>query len=262
MFNFGYSPPRLYFGEGGVDDAEDADVIIHEFGHAISHGAAPGTNLGMQRRCFDEAFGDYLAERHGRRMGISSTRVFDWDGNNEFWNGRSVSYDGVKNYNQLVFNSIYQHTDIMSSAMLEFSTDPNVGGNVADKIILEGVHSIMPNQTLRQIAHNFIWADSLLYNGSHYNALTLAFGAPKNILAATALRESNAIANTEHIVQSEFGRLLKTTPGKPAMINCYNWTGQLLWSRATTGVLILPEQTSGILEVQYETGRIVLIKTI
>jgi hypothetical protein len=262
MFNFGYSPPRLYFGEGGVDDAEDADVIIHEFGHAISHGAAPGTNLGMQRRCFDEAFGDYLAERHGRRMGISSTRVFDWDGNNEFWNGRSVSYDGVKNYNQLVFNSIYQHTDIMSSAMLEFSADPNVGGNVADKIILEGVHSIMPNQTLRQIAHNFIWADSLLYNGSHYNALTLAFGAPKNILAATALRESNAIANTEHIVQSEFGRLLKTTPGKPAMINCFNWTGQLLWSRATTGVLILPEQTSGILEVQYETGRIVLIKTI
>ena len=22
MFNFGYTPPRLYFGEGGVDDAK------------------------------------------------------------------------------------------------------------------------------------------------------------------------------------------------------------------------------------------------
>ena len=260
MFNYGYSPPRLYFGEGGVDDAEDADVIIHEFGHALSHGAAPGTNLGMQRRSFDEAFGDYLAERHGRRMGISSTRVFDWDGNNEFWNGRSVSYDGVKNYNQLVFSSIYQHTDIMSSAMLEFSANPNVGGSVADKIILEGVHSIMPNQTLRQIAQNFLWADSLLYNGSHYNAFTLAFGAPKNILAATALAESTTTAKKEHITRSEFGSVLKTIEGKPAMIYCFNWAGQLLWSKETTGVLKLPERTSGMLEIQYRTGERVLIR--
>ena len=261
MFNFGYSPPRLYFGEGGVDDAEDADVIIHEFGHAISHGAAPGTNLGMERRSFDEAFGDYLAERHGRRSGTTSTRVFDWDGNNEFWNGRSVSYDGVKNYNQLIFNSIYQHTDLMSSAMLEFSANPNVGGSVADKIILEGVHSLMPNQTFRQIAQNFIWADSLLYNGAHYNALTFAFGAPKNILAASEVGESSATVAKEHIVHTESGSVLKTIEGETALIHCYNWSGQLLWSETTTGRLELPERTSGILEVLYSTGERVLLKT-
>ena len=82
-----------------------------------------------------------------------------------------------------------------------------------DKIILEGVHSIMPNQTLRQIAINFLWADSLLYNGSHYNALTLAFGAPKNILAATALGESASRAKKEHIASSEFGSVLKRLSG-------------------------------------------------
>jgi hypothetical protein len=193
-------------------------------------------------------------------MGISSTRVFDWDGNNEFWNGRSVSYDGVKNYNQLVFSSIYQHTDIMSSAMLEFSANPNVGGSVADIIILEGVHSIMPNQTLRQIAQNFLWADSLLYNGSHYNAFTLAFGAPKNILVATALAESTTAAKKELITRSEFGSVLKTIEGKPAMIHCFNWAGQLLWSKETTGILKIPERTSGMLEIQYRTGERVLIK--
>ena len=32
----------------------------------------------------------------------------------------------------------------MSSAMLEFSSNPNVGGSVADKIILEGVDYVVP----------------------------------------------------------------------------------------------------------------------
>ena len=31
----------LYFGDGGVDDAEDADIVVHEFGHAIQHNQNP-----------------------------------------------------------------------------------------------------------------------------------------------------------------------------------------------------------------------------
>ena len=88
--------PTLHaFGEGGVDDAEDGDVIIHELGHAISHMRA-NSNSGTERSTYDEALGDYFAERYGRLLGITSNRVFDWDGNNTFWSGRSVSYDGVK----------------------------------------------------------------------------------------------------------------------------------------------------------------------
>jgi hypothetical protein len=33
---------RLAFGEGGVDDAEDVDVVLHEYGHAIQHDTVPG----------------------------------------------------------------------------------------------------------------------------------------------------------------------------------------------------------------------------
>lgn len=260
-FNYGVNPVQLEFGEGGVDDAEDADVIIHEFGHAISHGAAPGSNLGMQRRSFDESFGDYLAERYGRRIGVTSTRVFDWDGNNEFWNGRSVSYDGVKNYNQLIFSSIYQHTDIMSSAMLEFSANPNVGGSVADEIILEGVHSLMPNQSFRQIAQNFIWADSLLYNGAHYNAITSAFGSPKNILATNSIAPSPTERNGVFIMHTPDGKVLRTEEGEEAVITLFNWSGQLLWSKTSLGQLPLPQGTQGVLQVQYKSGDQHTIKT-
>ena len=36
--NSSYSPGtgRLQFGEGGVDDAEDSDVVHHELGHGPS----------------------------------------------------------------------------------------------------------------------------------------------------------------------------------------------------------------------------------
>jgi hypothetical protein len=36
----------LFFGDGGTDDAEDADLIVHEYGHAILEWIAPGTFAG------------------------------------------------------------------------------------------------------------------------------------------------------------------------------------------------------------------------
>ena len=32
----------LYFGDGGTDDAEDSDIMLHEYGHAIQDSIAPG----------------------------------------------------------------------------------------------------------------------------------------------------------------------------------------------------------------------------
>ena len=58
----------LHFGDGGVDDAEDADIIVHEFGHAIQNDQNPGCfPAGEYKPQEDEAgaiaegFSDYLA---------------------------------------------------------------------------------------------------------------------------------------------------------------------------------------------------------
>ena len=50
----------IHFGDGGVDDAEDADIIAHEYGHAVQHDQNPNWG-GGEMGAMGEGFGDYLA---------------------------------------------------------------------------------------------------------------------------------------------------------------------------------------------------------
>ncbi len=53
----------LHFGDGGVDDGEDADVVIHEYGHSVHDNQVPGWGPGSdtEQRAMGEGFGDFLA---------------------------------------------------------------------------------------------------------------------------------------------------------------------------------------------------------
>ena len=51
----------LRFGKGGVDDAEDAEVILHEYGHAIQDSQMTPFGFGttVESGSIGEGFGDY-----------------------------------------------------------------------------------------------------------------------------------------------------------------------------------------------------------
>src|SRR6185436_17604592 len=51
---------ELRFGKGGVDDAEDAEVILHEYGHAI-HFSQGFAFASAEAGAISEGFGDYWA---------------------------------------------------------------------------------------------------------------------------------------------------------------------------------------------------------
>ena len=53
----------LRFGDGGVDDAEDGDIVVHEYGHATQDDQVPGFGPGTvtEQRAIGEGFGDLLA---------------------------------------------------------------------------------------------------------------------------------------------------------------------------------------------------------
>jgi zinc metalloprotease ZmpB len=77
---------ELRFGKGGVDDAEDAEVILHEYGHAI-HFSQGFMFASEEAGAISEGFGDYWAVTAGdvisRANGVVSKEplacVADWD---------------------------------------------------------------------------------------------------------------------------------------------------------------------------------------
>jgi hypothetical protein len=167
-FNPASSPPRLSFGEGGVDDAEDADVIIHEYGHAIMHSAAPGTNNGTERKALDEAVGDYFASSYSRALNpFGWDRVFSWDGHNEFWAGRStISTD---HYPEDLNMNLYSDADIWSATLMQIWGD--IGREVTDAIMMQAAFSFFEGMSMSQAAVIFIQADTVLFGGSHFTPI-------------------------------------------------------------------------------------------
>ncbi|MEM7395175.1 MAG: hypothetical protein AAF492_22820, partial [Verrucomicrobiota bacterium] len=91
-----YSPGdnALLFGRGCVDDAQDSDVILHEYGHAIQYDINNNW-IGGDTGGIGEGFGDYWAGTYKYRTPNGSTFhpewVFSWDGHNTCWSGRRMN---------------------------------------------------------------------------------------------------------------------------------------------------------------------------
>ncbi|MEM7049458.1 MAG: peptidase [Acidobacteriota bacterium] len=123
--NSSYSPGtgRLQFGEGGVDDAEDADVVIHELGHGLHDWATVG---GLsQQEGLSEGIGDYVAAEYSRIVGSwvpaddAYDWVFSWDGHNPFWGGRVTDWNDTRTYPADLFGGIHTQGQFWSSCSLD-----------------------------------------------------------------------------------------------------------------------------------------------
>jgi hypothetical protein len=75
---------KISLGRGGVDDAEDPEVVWHEYGHAIQDDQVLDWGWTRQARAMGEGFGDYMAVTmsQARYTGTRVTPVacvMDWD---------------------------------------------------------------------------------------------------------------------------------------------------------------------------------------
>jgi hypothetical protein len=82
--NSWYSPGErtLTFGTGGVDDAEDGETVLHEFGHALQDAICPDFGQSPEAAAMGEGFGDYFAASFfaGKKPPAYRDAVMTWDG--------------------------------------------------------------------------------------------------------------------------------------------------------------------------------------
>lgn len=178
MFNRNGGNPTLNFGTGGVDDAEDADVIIHEYSHALSWKANNNSNFSTQRSGLDEGLADYFATSYSRAINpYHWDSMFTWDGHNEYWGGRTASTSAVFPN----ASGIYEYGEIWNAAMSSIWTD--LGQIVTDKLMFECMHFFTDNTTLPEAALYVLQSDTALFNGLHSNTICNHF-KNKNLLDA------------------------------------------------------------------------------
>ena len=136
-----YTAGTLNFGEGGVDDAEDADVVLHEMGHGIhdwmtgGH-ASSSTGLG-------EGSGDYWAVSYSRSLNqwtssdAANNWVFSWDGHNDFWAGRVTNYNRTYPQTGATNTAIHTYGQIWATSLMKIYDV--IGRTKTDKAFLEGL---------------------------------------------------------------------------------------------------------------------------
>ncbi|MGC1214555.1 MAG: M36 family metallopeptidase [Micromonospora sp.] len=173
---------NITLGKGGVDDAEDAEVIVHEYGHSVQDGQVPGFGTNLESGSIGEAFGDYLAVAvtswaTGTPTKTPEACVADWD---------SVSYtrtvphclrrlDGSKVYPQDVRGEVHADGEIWSRALWDIRTA--LGDRQATTLIVDAQFDFAPDTSFRDAALATVATAQRLYGTSAATATRTAFQA-------------------------------------------------------------------------------------
>jgi Zn-dependent metalloprotease len=180
--NSWYSPDgrSLTFGTGGVDDAEDAEVILHEFGHAIQDAICPDFGQSEEAAAMGEGFGDYFAASFfaAKKPARFRDSVMSWDGveNDELDPPCQRRMDGAWTYENFDHGpKADEHVNgtIWSAALWDIWKA--LGRAAADRIILESHFQLDGFTTFARGARAIIDADRNLCRGVHGGGLLEIF---------------------------------------------------------------------------------------
>jgi hypothetical protein len=202
----------LAFGHGCVNDSEDADVILHEYGHgiqaSINSSWSGGDTGGM-----GEGFGDYWAASYSYSTANGKTYhpewAFSWDGHSSCWGGRMMNrtdakYNSSKSYpahvsiteNGVTFQSDELWSAPLYQSMVALIAAGKPRANI-DQIILEAHFGLGSNIKMPAMATAIVNAAHNLFplDATYENTFRDKFTA-QNILGAV-LPPGTAMTETE-----------------------------------------------------------------
>lgn len=176
-----YTPgtKSISYGTGGVDDAEDGEIIIHEYGHSIQDNQVPGWGNTGEVGAMGEGFGDYFAASVNGRM--TNRSQFDCIGE---WDATSYAagvphclrrLDSTKHYPESKVNEVHADGEMWSAVL--FQLWQSFGSVQTDRLVLT--------------SHFLLSANANFADGSNalvQTAINLGFSTGTIITIRTLLR--------------------------------------------------------------------------
>jgi Zn-dependent metalloprotease len=171
-----YSPQtkEITLGLGGVDDAEDAEVIWHEYGHSIQDDEVPGFGSTAEAGAMGEGFGDYWAGSVGARLsgGFQDTCIAEWDAT--FYSSTVPPclrrLDGTKHYPEDLAGEVHDDGEIWSAALWQIREA--IGAVKSDTLVLQHHFLLSPGASFNEAANALVTAATALgYRSSEVRAI-------------------------------------------------------------------------------------------
>ena len=171
---------EITFGLGGVDDAEDAEVILHEYGHSIQDNQVPGFGSSLEGGSMGEGFGDYWAASVGAQFsgGFQDLCLAEWDAT--FYSTTNPPclrrLDSTKHYPEDLQGEVHDDGELWSAALWQIRS--SIGATNADTAIIASHFLLAPTASFNQGANALVMAAiNLGYKTNQINSI-------RNILRA------------------------------------------------------------------------------
>lgn len=184
------NPPNIEFGNGGVDDAEDADAIVHEYTHAAMHSIHEDAYIGTERQSVEEGICDFSAAVYSLLFSPNHYgEVFNWDGHNEFWSGRNLNNN--RKYPKDKTGQTHIDGQIFGAALWDLGR--TIGFDSTLALLFESIPLMQANISMKQAAKNLLLIDSLNHQGKYQWAISRALAL--HGLHDTAVLQTKEIRN-------------------------------------------------------------------
>lgn len=182
--NSWYSPSEklLTFGTGAIDDAEDAETILHEFAHALQDAIIPDFGQSPEAAAIGEGFGDYFAASFfaDQKPEEYQPCVMTWDGlligledGTDPPCLRRVDRDWTTDDFEDGEDLEHSNGEIWSAVLWDIRTQ--LGRSEADRLIVESHFQLDGFTTFTRNARAIIDADQNLNGGAHKATLETVF---------------------------------------------------------------------------------------
>jgi Zn-dependent metalloprotease len=151
---------EISLGLGGVDDAEDADVIVHEYGHSIQDNQVPGFGTSLEAGSMGEGFGDYWAGTIGAQFsgGFQDLCLAEWDATAYSSTNPPClrRLDGTKHYPEDLSGEVHNDGEIWSASLWQIREA--IGATNADRTILAAHFLLSPSASFNEGANALVIA--------------------------------------------------------------------------------------------------------